>query len=89
MIVRDPVKWYQSVNKKIRKTTTFLKDSTFDAPIRMIALLKGKPIGTALYATSAPTYLGAKYPKGLFRAIDAGRSLGWQRFLLTTFWCLK
>ena len=73
LAVRDPVKWYQSVNKAIRKTTTFLKDSTFAAPIRMIGLLKGKPIETALYATSAPTYLGAKYPQGLFEAIDVGK----------------
>ena len=72
LTVRDPVKWYQSVRNTIRKGCAFMQESVFAAPLRMIGLLKRKPIGPALYTCTAPTYLGAKYPQGLFGAIDGG-----------------
>jgi len=72
LTVRDPVKWYQSVKNTIRNICRFLMESTAGAPLRMIGRLQGKPVGAALYTCNAATYLGAKYPKGLFGAVDAG-----------------
>ena len=74
LTVRDPVKWYQSVKNTIRRICHFMMESTLGAPMRMIGFLTGKPLGPALYTCSAATYLGAKYPKGLFGAIDAGEA---------------
>eukprot|EP00091_Calanus_sinicus_P000876 TRINITY_DN10830_c0_g1_i2.p1 TRINITY_DN10830_c0_g1~~TRINITY_DN10830_c0_g1_i2.p1 ORF type:complete len:282 (+),score=72.09 TRINITY_DN10830_c0_g1_i2:151-996(+) len=71
LTVRDPVRWYLSVKNTIRHICAFLQ-STGAAPIRMIGRLMGKPVGPALFTCFAPTYLGAKYPTGLFGAVDAG-----------------
>jgi len=72
LTVRDPVKWYQSVKNTIRIGCSFIRESTLGAPVRIIGLLRGKPAGPALYTCEAPTYLGAKYPRGLFGAVDGG-----------------
>ena len=72
LTVRDPVRWYQSVKNSIRHVSLFLNESWLGTPIRLIGKLTGKPVGPALFACTAPTYLGAKYPKGMFGAVDAG-----------------
>jgi len=72
LTVRDPVRWYQSVKNSIRHVSLFLEDSWMGAPIRLIGRLTGKPVGVANFTCTAPTYLGAKYPKGMFGAVDAG-----------------
>ena len=72
LTVRDLVKWYLSVKNTIRHICRFLMESSGAAPIRMIGRLTGKPVGPALFTCFAPTYLGAKYPRGLFGVVDAG-----------------
>jgi len=72
LTVRDPVKWYLSVKNTIRNIASFLVESWGGLPIRLIGRLTGKAVGPAFYTVFAPTYLGAKYPKGMFGAVDAG-----------------
>lgn len=72
LTVRDPVKWYQSVKNTIRNICAFMMESPGAAPLRMIGYLTGKPLGPALFTCTAPTFLGAKYPNGMFGAVDAG-----------------
>ena len=72
LTVRDPVRWYQSVNNTIRLGLKFIMESTAAAPIRMIGNLTGNPVSPAFFSCFAPTYLGPVYPGGLFGAIDAG-----------------
>ena len=70
--VRDPVRWYQSVKNSIRQVAFFIQESWLGGPMRLIAKLLGKPVGPALFTCTAPTYLGAKYPQGMFGVVDAG-----------------
>ena len=73
LTVRDPIKWYLSVKNTIRDGQAFMKESILALPIRIFGWLTGKAAGTALFTCNAPTYLGAKYPGGMFGAIDAGQ----------------
>jgi len=73
LTVRDPVKWYLSVKNTIHHMAKFMTESTAAAPFRLIGRLKGNPMGKALFTCDAPTYLGAKYPRGMFGAIDDGQ----------------
>merc|ERR1711862_919960 len=73
LTVRDPVKWYNSVKNTIREIHRFRVESTLAAPVRILGKLTGIMKGPALYTCMAPTYLGNKYPGGLFGALDAGR----------------
>ena len=72
LTVRDPIKWYNSVKNTIRQMAEFMKDSPAAIPMRIVQRIMGKE-PSALYTCTAPTYLGAKYPSGLFGAIDAGQ----------------
>jgi len=72
LTVRDPVRWYLSVKNTIRTMCWFMMESLGGLPMRLIGKLSGKTFGPALFTCSAPTYLGAKYPKGLFGVVDAG-----------------
>eukprot|EP00092_Neocalanus_flemingeri_P009387 GFUD01010101.1.p1 GENE.GFUD01010101.1~~GFUD01010101.1.p1 ORF type:complete len:282 (+),score=55.81 GFUD01010101.1:104-949(+) len=69
---RDPVKWYLSVRNTIRQAVSFIMASWGGFPLRLIGRLLGRPVGPALFTCTAPTYLGAKYPQGMFGAVDAG-----------------
>ena len=71
LTVRDPNKWYLSVKNSIRKVGAFI-DSWGSLPLRLALKLTGKQAGPALYTVNAPTYLGPKYPHGMYGAIDAG-----------------
>merc|ERR1712215_245201 len=73
LTVRDPVKWYLSVKNTIHHMAKFMTESTAAAPFRLIGRLKGNPMGKALFTCDSPTYLGAKYPRGMFGAIDDGQ----------------
>ena len=64
-------KWYLSVKNSIRQIGTFI-DSWGSLPLRLVSKLTGKSGSPASLTTSAPTYLGPKYPRGMFGAIDAG-----------------
>ena len=71
--VRDPVKWYHSVNNTILQIVKFVRDSWLALPVRLIsAPLKYKPFIAPQFTCFAPTYLGAKYPKGMFGAVMDG-----------------
>ena len=61
--VRDPVKWYQSVNNSIRQIDIFF-NSWLGLPLRVINWVRrsDQTIG-AQFTGRAPTYLGAKYPR--------------------------
>jgi len=72
LTVRDPVRWYISVKTTIRTMCWFMMESLSGLPMRLIGKLSGKNFGTALFTCNAPTYLGAKYPQGLFGVVDAG-----------------
>jgi len=72
LTVRDPVKWYISVKNTVRQGSHFIKESLAGLPLRTIGKLIGKTMGNALFTCWSPTYLGAKYPQGLFGAVDAG-----------------
>jgi len=72
LTVRDPVKWYLSVKNSIRQIKSFAMDSLGSAPMRLLFRIAGKTMNPALFTVNAPTYLGAKYPQGMFGAIDAG-----------------
>jgi len=72
LTVRDPVKWYNSVKNTIREIHRFRVESSLAAPVRILGKLTGIMKGPALYTCMAPTYLGTKYPGGLFGAFDAG-----------------
>merc|ERR1719233_307699 len=80
LTVRDPVKWYHSVRNTIRKIHRYRVESPVAAPVRILGKLTGRMSGPALYTCTAPTYLGAKYPRGLFGAIDAGEETAVQFF---------
>ena len=71
LTTRDPVKWYYSVKATIREIDTFMK-SWVSLPLRLTTN-RGRAFKSAAeFSTWAPTYLGPKYPKGFFGAIDAG-----------------
>ena len=72
LAVRDPVKWYHSVKNTIREIHRFRVESIVAAPVKILGKVTGRMTGPALYTCEAPTYLGTKYPRGLFGAVDAG-----------------
>jgi len=80
LTVRDPVKWYLSVKNTIRQTVAFMSESWAMAPARIVRRLVGSPGVSATFTVNAPTYLGAKYPKGMFGAVDAGEDTAVQFF---------
>ena len=70
--VRDPVKWYQSVNNSIRPINTFMT-SLMALPLRMLMRLRGSDQTVApVFTGVAPTYLGPKYPRGLMGVFESG-----------------
>jgi len=71
LTVRDPVRWYLSVKNTIREGERFLEESMGGFPVKTIGKLAGKE-RSATFTCTAPTYLGAKYPLGMFGAVDAG-----------------
>ena len=80
LTVRDPVKWHLSVKNTIRQALAFMKESWAMAPVRIMRRLFGSPGASATFTVNAPTYLGAKYPKGKFGAVDAGEETAVQFF---------
>jgi len=73
LTVRDPVKWYLSVRNTIRQMAGFMMESLGALPMRLIGKMLGRPVGPALFTCDSTTYLGAKYPHGMFGAVDAGQ----------------
>jgi len=74
LTVRDPVKWYLSVKNTVRSILRFMTESTLALPIRFLnGIRRYDPSIAARYTCDAPTYLGAKYPRGMFGAIDGGQ----------------
>jgi len=80
LTVRDPVKWYLSVKNTIRQTVAFMSESWAMSPARIVRRLFGSSGVSATFTVNAPTYLGAKYPKGMFGAVDAGEDTAVQFF---------
>ena len=73
MTVRDPVKWYNSVKNTILQFDHFISKSWFALPMRVMFRFKQGSAKGPLFTTYAPTYLGAKYPRGLFGAVEDGQ----------------
>ena len=72
MTVRDPARWHLSVNNTIRQFDKFMC-SWLALPIKCLLALKGGGSWVAAdYTCTAPTYLGPRYPRGMFGAVDAG-----------------
>merc|ERR1712141_121574 len=70
--VRDPVKWVQSVNNSIRQIDTFF-NSWLGLPLKAINWVRRSDQTVAAQFTGkAPTYLGAKYPRGMFGVFESG-----------------
>ena len=70
--MRDPARWHQSVNNTIRQFEKFMC-SWLALPMRCLLALKGGGSWVAAdYTCTAPTYLGPRYPRGMFGAVDAG-----------------
>ena len=73
LTVRDPVKWYNSVKNTILQFEHFVSKSWFALPMRLILKLKGDSFKAASFTAFAPTFLGAKYPRGMFGAVEDGQ----------------
>ena len=72
LTVRDPARWHLSVNNTIRQFDKFMC-SWLALPIKCLLALKGGGSWVAAdYTCTAPTYLGPRYPRGMFGAVDAG-----------------
>ena len=70
--MRDPARWHHSVNNTIRQFDKFMC-SWLALPMRCLLALKGGGSWVAAdYTCTAPTYLGPRYPRGMFGAVDAG-----------------
>lgn len=79
LTVRDPVRWYTSVKNTIRQSVSFVEESWVSLPLLLLMKLRGKKsFSPAMFTVKAPTYLGPKYPSGLFGAIDAGEEIAVQ-----------
>ena len=62
--VRDPVKWYHSVNNSIGQLDKFFNSSWLGLPIRLINWLRrSDQLMAPTFTGRAATYLGAKYPR--------------------------
>ena len=75
LTVRDPRKWYESVNNTILQVDNFVSFSWWALPIRWGLLrVRGgyKRFLPGQFSCYAPTYLGARYPKGMFGAVIKG-----------------
>ena len=73
LTIRDPVRWYSSVQNTIRRSVWFLQESWLSIPLHLLARLSGKTLSPSVIKTvTAPTYLGPKYPGGMFGAVDGG-----------------
>ena len=68
--VRDPVKWFQSVRNTILQIVMLTQTSWLGLPFRLMRL--DAPISPAKFTCFAPTYLGPKYPQGMFGAVLEG-----------------
>ena len=71
--VRDPVRWYKSVDNTIAQVVKFLQTSWLALPMRCFMKLSGASNSAAFFTCFAPTYLGPNYPRGMFGAVDAGQ----------------
>jgi len=71
--VRDPVRWYQSVDNTIARVVKFLQTSWLALPMRCFMALSGASNTAAMFTCFAPTYLGPNYPRGMFGAVAAGQ----------------
>ena len=78
--MRDPARWHHSVNNTIRQFDKFMC-SWLALPMRCLLALKGGGSWVAAdYTCTAPTYLGPRYPRGMFGAVDAGEETAVQFF---------
>ena len=73
LTVRDPVRWYLSVKNSIREFIRFVEETWMAAPFRLISSLTGHNRTAAIFASFGPTYLGPRYPRGMFGAVDSGQ----------------
>lgn len=74
--IRDPVKWFHSVNNTILQIQNFITKSWMALPLRMIMKLKrSNQNAAAEFACFAPTCLGPLYPRGIFGAVLSGAKL--------------
>ena len=73
LTVRDPVRWFQSVTNTIRQVVRTTKESWLGAPVRLLLSLRKHSRMAATFTCSAPTYLGPRYPAGMFGAVDCGQ----------------
>ena len=72
LTVRDPVKWFQSVRSTIREIIRFRQTLAF-LPLRLLQTILGSlPTNVSNWSCFSATYLGPRYPRGLFGAIDSG-----------------
>ena len=70
--MRDPVKWFHSVRDTIREIIRFRQTLAF-LPLRLLQTILGSlPTNVSNWSCFSPTYLGPRYPRGLFGAIDCG-----------------
>ena len=83
LTVRDPVKWYHSVNNTIRQIGSLVSQSWLGLPLKCLKSLTGfrnESFVAGEFSTTAPTYLGPRYPRGMFGAVDAGEETAVQFF---------
>ena len=73
LTVRDPVRWYQSVQTTIRQVIRIMQDSWLGLPVRLLLSLRRHSRMAASFTCFAPTYLGPAYPRGMFGAVDCGQ----------------
>ena len=70
--MRDPVKWFHSVRDTIREIIRFRQTLAF-LPLRLLQTILGSlPTNVSNWSCFSATYLGPRYPRGLFGAIDSG-----------------
>ena len=92
LTVRDPRKWYESVKNTILQVVNFVGFSWWALPIRMGLLnVRGgyERFLPGEFSCYAPTYLGARYPKGMFGAVMKGMSLCYKLCIVYYFYILK
>jgi len=71
LTVKDPVKWYNSVKNSIRNTVGFA-NTLIALPLRALSWLMGVSMQPATFSFCVGTYLGARYPGGIFGVVDSG-----------------
>ena len=73
LTVRDPVRWYKSVDSTISRNVKFLQSSWLALPMRCLMKMIGASDTAGFFTCFAPTYLGPNYPQGLIGAVNAGQ----------------